>query len=143
MTQTNEIHLTVSRVIDAQAERVFNAWLNPEMLARFMLPGEDMSVPKAESDAVENGRFLIVMAAGDKYMPHSGTYKTITPHSRIVFTWESPFATDESIVTLNFRPLEDKTEVVLYHTKFFDEQSRDDHQAGWSTILKHLGQIFS
>lgn len=143
MTQPNELNLTVSRIIKAPAARVFDAWLDPQMLARFMLPGENMSVPDAETDAVEGGRFRIVMAAGDKHMPHGGTYRTIDRHSRIVFTWESPFSTDESIVTLDFKPMEDATEVVLHHTKFVDEQSRDDHKGGWTSILGHLEQVFA
>ena len=87
-----DLTLNISRKINAPAEAVFNAWLNPEMLARFMTPGPNMTVPSAKSDACEGGRFEIIMRAGDQDLPHAGTYKTITPHSRIQFTWESPYS---------------------------------------------------
>ena len=81
-----DLSLTISRKINASPEVVFNAWLDPEMLARFMLPGEGMSVPSAKTDPVEGGRFEIVMRAGDQDMPHKGTYTEISRHSRLAFT---------------------------------------------------------
>ncbi len=34
-----DLTLNVSRTINASAETLFNAWLDPKMLARFMSPG--------------------------------------------------------------------------------------------------------
>lgn len=133
-----ELTCKVSRTIAAPPEAVFNAWLDPTMLAKFMIPGEGMTVPKAEVDAREGGRFDIVMAGDEKEIPHGGEYKVIRPHSQIVFTWESPFSTDGSTVTLDFLPAGDGTEVTLTHVKFPDEQSRDNHEAGWTRILGEL-----
>jgi uncharacterized protein YndB with AHSA1/START domain len=134
-----ELSLTTTRQINAPVEKVFDAWLSAETLKRFMLPGEGMSVPKAEVDPQVGGRFAIVMAAGDDEIPHAGTYLTIDPHSRIVFTWESPFSTDGSTVTLDMRPVDaGRTELTLTHVKFATESSRDSHQKGWEGILAAL-----
>ena len=65
---------------------MFEAWLDPNMLARFMLPGESMSVPNAESDATVGDRFAIIMQVGDQQIPHSGSYLTIDRFSQIIFT---------------------------------------------------------
>lgn len=133
-----DLTLTVSRTIKAPAEALFEAWLDPQMLARFMTPGPGVTVPKAEADAREGGRFAIVMKAGDDEIPHAGTYKEITRHSRLVFTWESPFSVDDSTVTVDFAPADGGTAVTLSHVKFPSEESRDNHEGGWTMILGAL-----
>ena len=134
-----DITLTTSRVIAAPAERVFNAWLDPEMLKKFMVPGPGMSTPSATNNPIKGGRFDLVMKAGDDEIPHAGSYIEIDPHSRLVFTWESPFSVEGSTVTLDFAPVADGTEVTLTHVKFASEESRDNHMGGWSSILETLG----
>lgn len=138
-----ELSLSVSRTINAPANKVFNAWLDPELLARFMLPGEGMTVPRAATDPVEGGRFDIVMQAGEQEIPHAGTYKKIDRHSQLVFTWESPMSVDDSTVTLDFKPVAGGTEVTLNHVKFASEESRDNHKGGWAGILAQLENAVS
>ena len=139
-----ELTLTASRHIAAPIRTVFNAWLAPEMLAKFMLPGENTSVPHAQSDARIGGRFAITMKAGDRELPHGGEYKEINPHSRLAFTWESPFSAEGSTVTLNFsEPAKGGTDLELVHVKFPDEQSRDNHMNGWTNILAMLDETLS
>lgn len=136
-----DLSLNVARTIKAPIERVYNAWLDPAMLARFMIPGEGMTVPKAEADPRVGGRFSIVMAAGDDELPHGGEYKELNPHTRIVFTWESPFSIDGSTVTIDLSEVDDGTHVELTHVKFPDEESRNNHEAGWGAILGNLDEV--
>jgi uncharacterized protein YndB with AHSA1/START domain len=137
----SDLSLTVTKTIPAPVEAVFNAWLDARMLAKFMAPGPDMTVPKAETDGREGGRFSIVMAAGDTEIPHAGTYLEVKPHRRIVFTWESPYSVDGSTVTLAFKPVDGgATEVELTHVKFATEESRDNHKGGWTAILEKLAE---
>jgi uncharacterized protein YndB with AHSA1/START domain len=140
----SDLSLTVAKTIPAPVEAVFNAWLNADTLAKFMTPGPGMTVPKAESDGREGGRFAIVMAAGEQEIPHSGTYLEVKPHERIVFTWESPHSIDGSTVTLNFKPAGNgATDIELTHVKFANEESRNNHEGGWTNILESLGQNLS
>lgn len=139
MTRTpNDLTLTVSRTIDAEPEDVFDAWLDPEMLTRFMRPGEDVSVPSATVDPVEGGRFEIIMEVGGKRLPHSGVYQAIERHRRLVFTWESDHSIEGSTVTLEFAPVEGGTRVTLSQVGFSSEESRDGHGEGWTSILSAL-----
>lgn len=133
-----DLKLTVERTIKAAQADVFNAWLNPDMLRQFMMPAAGMSVPKASNDPKEGGRFEIVMLAGENEIPHAGTYREISPHDRIVFTWETPFSVDDSTVTLTFDPIEGGTQVTLTHVRFSDAETRDNHKGGWAGILKAL-----
>ncbi len=133
-----DLTLTVERTIKAAPEKVFEAWLRPDMLQKFMLPAEGMTVPKASNDPREGGRFELVMQAGDQEIPHAGTYHEINPHDRIVFGWESPYSTDGSTVTLDFKPVAEGTHLTLTHVRFPDAESRDNHQGGWGNILAAL-----
>lgn len=132
-----DLTLTCTRTMNASPERVYNAWLDPVMMAKFMSPGPDMHVTEARADARVGGRFLVVMMA-DKPLPHTGTYKVLTPHSRIVFTWESAWSAPQSEVELRLSPVADGTKVVLTHVKFASEESRDNHKRGWGAILGKL-----
>ncbi len=136
-----ELEMKTSRVFSAAPEAVFNAWLDPEMMAKFMKPGEGMTVPNASADPVVGGRFSILMRAGENDMPHAGEYKEIDPHSRIVFTWESPFSVDDSTVTLTLSPEGSGTRLNLHHIKFANEEQRDNHNGGWSAILAKLDEV--
>lgn len=133
-----DLTLTTTRTIAAPQEAVFNAWLDPAMLMRFMRPAPGMTTPKAEADPRSGGRFALIMKAGDDEMPHAGTYKEITPHNRIVLIWESPFSADDSTVTLDFATRGNSTEVTLTHVRFVSEESRDNHLGGWTAILEAL-----
>jgi uncharacterized protein YndB with AHSA1/START domain len=136
------LSLTTSRIINAPIETVFNAWLDPATLSKFMIPGDGMTVPSADADGKEGGRFSIVMRAGDQDIPHAGTYLTIERYSKIVFTWESPFSVDGSTVTLNLSSNDTgATEIELVHEKFPDETSRDNHHSGWDNILSALAGV--
>ncbi len=137
-----DLSLTTKRTINAPAKKVFEAWLDPEMLAKFMIPGDGMSVPKVTTEPKTGGRFSIIMASGKNEIPHAGTYLEINPFSRIVFTWESPFSVEGSTVSLDFVPLDGgKTELTLVHVKFPDEESLNNHKSGWNRILDTLAKI--
>lgn len=133
-----DLSLTVERTIKAPQQDVFNAWLNPDMLRKFMMPAPGMTVPSASNDPKAGGRFDIVMQAGENEIPHSGTYKEINPHERIVFTWVSPFSVDDSTVTLTFSAVEGGTHIILTHIRFADTETRDNHNGGWTEILEAL-----
>lgn len=142
-SQSQELSLRVSRVIKAPIEEVFNAWLNPEFLAKFMLPAAGMQTPKVTTDAREGGSFSIIMQVGDQQLPHGGNYQKIDPHHCIIFTWESAHSIDGSLVTLNFSVDGQATLVELLQVKFYDEEARSAHMGGWDSILLHLARHFN
>lgn len=139
MNVATDLKLETSRVINASREKLFDAWLDPAMLARFMTPMADMEVPETKTDARVGGRFLVVMRANDQDLPHEGTYKEIDRPNRLAFTWESPMSPiEDSTVTVDFTEAEDGTKVTLNHVRFPSEESRDNHMGGWTHILASL-----
>ncbi len=138
----NELTVSVQKTIDAPIERVFDAWLDPALLSRFILPAADMPNPEVENDPREGGRFSIVMRVGEEKLPHTGTYLTVERPRRLVFTWESAYSTDDSEVRIDFiAETKDRTRVELTHVRFLHEEARSDHEGGWRRILDVLAEV--
>lgn len=139
-----DLNVIVTKTINAPIEKVFDAWLNPELLAQFMMPMPGMPNPKTENDPREGGTFIIKMKVGDDEIPHTGEYLEINRPDKLVFTWVSPFSIEGSTVTLIFKSTGPATtNLDLKHEKFIDEESRSNHQGGWQTILDKLNERLS
>ena len=140
----NDLTLTVSKTIHAPIENVFDAWLDPEMLSQFILPMPGMPQPEVENDPQQGGSFTIIMHVGEDKIPHTGQYLEVSRPNRLVFSWLSPFSTDGSTVTIDLSEIDDgMTNVQLTHVKFIDEETRSDHEGGWTNILETLNDILS
>lgn len=138
-----ELTVNINKEINAPIEKVFDAWLDPKMLARFMMPMPGMLDSDVENEAVEGGKFTIIMHAGENDLPHTGKYLEINRPDKLVFTWVSHCSVDDSTVTLNFTKLNDnKTKIELTHIKFIDEGVRSDHEGGWNNIINKLSELF-
>lgn len=138
-----DLTISITKNISAPIEKVFDAWLDPSILTQFILPAPGMPQPEVENDAREGGRFTIVMQVGENKIPHSGTYLIIKRPQHLVFSWESPFSVDDSQVDIKFSSIDDQTtQVDLTHSKFADEESRDNHRGGWGVILDTLNDVF-
>jgi uncharacterized protein YndB with AHSA1/START domain len=139
-----DLTVNITRTINAPIEKVFDAWLDPAMLTRFILPSPGMPQPEVETDPRVGGRFSIVMHVGDDRIPHSGSYLSLERPNRLVFSWESPYSTDDSSVTLEFTAIDSATTLVeLTHVKFLHEEARSDHEGGWGNILHKLGEVIA
>lgn len=140
----SEFETTVKKTIPAPRKAVFEAWLDPKALGKFMTPGPGMTVPRAETDPKVGGRYVIVMQAGDQEIPHEGEYKVIDRYERLQFSWKSPYSTHDQLVTLTFVEVSEReTELTLHHQGFDSEESRDNHEKGWGAILEALTRTVS
>lgn len=137
-----ELSVKLRKTLNAPVEKVFDAWLDAETLSRFMTPMPGMPEPRVEADGREGGGFVIYMQVGDEEIPHKGKYLEVTPYSKLVFTWESPFSVDGSFVTIYFKKLDnDNTEIDFVHLKFKGEEERSNHEGGWTNILEKLNAV--
>jgi uncharacterized protein YndB with AHSA1/START domain len=133
-----ELSLTVERTLKAPRDVVFNAWLDPKLLSKFMIPAKAVTVARVTNDPSVGGRFDIIMRSGARDLPHSGVYREIEPHRRLVFTWHSNHSPEDSTVTLEFADAPEGTRVTLTQVRFLDEGARSDHEGGWTSILSML-----
>lgn len=140
----NNLVLCVNKTINAPIGKVFDAWLDDKMLAKFILPMPGMPEPDVKNDPEQGGSFTIVMHVGENDIPHTGEYLEINRPNKLVFSWVSPFSTDDSTVTIDFTKLTDNvTDVKLTHVRFIDEEARSDHEGGWTNILEALHNLLN
>jgi uncharacterized protein YndB with AHSA1/START domain len=125
----------VTTTINAPREKVFDAWLTADRMARF-LSAFDSTVAEVEVDPRVGGTFRIVMAGSKGSHDHRGKYLEIDRPSVLRFTWASP-ATDgeDTEVTITFDDVEGGTRVTLVHVGLRDAQAAERHTRGWLSIL--------
>ncbi len=141
----NDLKVEVFRFLPHAPERVFDAWLDPKVMARFLIPAPGMSEPKVTADPKEGGRFQVIMTSPDtpEGWPHDGEYQIIDRAKRLQFTWVSAYTQDDSTVTLDFTPNGNGTDLRLTHVRFPHKESRDNHEGGWTRILEALDQFLT
>jgi len=134
--------VVVERLIPAPPQTVFEAWLDPAALRRFMHGSPGTRVTHAESDPRVGGKFLIMMNVGGQDLPHRGEYLEIERYTRLVFTWISIHAAEGSRVTVRFTEMPGgQTKVTLEHVGLTSAEVRAGHHAGWSHILAELAAL--
>jgi uncharacterized protein YndB with AHSA1/START domain/predicted enzyme related to lactoylglutathione lyase len=134
--------LQLRRTFKASPARLFEAWTTPHIVKHFYGPG-DVTILDVQMDARTGGTFQIAFRTGDgEILVASGVYRDVVPAKRIVSTWEweetDPSRAKETLLTIEFVPHGDETELVLTHENFRDEEQRDNHESGWSQILDKL-----
>ena len=155
MTQTeavSETTLRVSRTLAAPRELVFKAWTTPDNLKRWWGIGADYSTPIAEVDLRVGGKYRLGMQSPDSDQPFvvGGIYREVRPPEKLVYTWtwehqgehkDPDFTPAKTLVTVEFRDLGDRTEVVLTHELFPDVNMRDEHSHDWTGCLDRLATL--
>ena len=152
-TATTEHTLILEGVFDAEPERVFRAWTEPEILKKWFAP-KPFTTPKAELDVRPGGRSLIVMRdpEGNDY-PNVGVYLHIEPGRRLVSTdayreaWvpsERPFMT----MDLRFDPLPGGKTKATYVVSHWTKEAYDQHvqmgfHDGWGTCADQLAELLA
>ena len=131
--------VVVRRTIAASADDLFDAWLDPEALAHWMRPGTITSTV-AHVEPHVGGAYEITMQGQSGPIVHKGVYRTIDRPKRLVFTWVSgPTESRETLVTVDFVKLDERTEVIVTHEQL-PESAMASHRNGWTSGLEHLDE---
>jgi uncharacterized protein YndB with AHSA1/START domain len=136
--------LDLSRIIRAPREKVFAAWTDPEQLKRWWGPGP-IVCPEAHVDLRAGGEYRLANREQDGSITWiSGRFERVEVPTLLVYTWSvSGMAGPPSLVTVEFRPHPDGTELVLIHARFAEEAVRDMHLAGWTGCIDKLERLLS
>lgn len=137
--------LHIRRVYEAPVAAVWAAWTDPKQMKQWMGPNDAPRESEVTTDVRVGGRYRIVMHSPDGETHRvGGVYREVVLNKRLVYTWAWESTRErESLVTVEFKPTGEGTEVVLAHHRFADTQARDKHQQGWIVCLDRLGRLVS
>jgi uncharacterized protein YndB with AHSA1/START domain len=136
--------LVITRVLNAPREIVFAAWVDPQQAAQWWGPRGFTSVSCA-MDVRVGGAWRRVMRSPDGVEHRArGVFREIVAPELLVFTyaWEDEIGhpKHETLLTLTFAEIGDKTELTLRQAVFETVAARDDHGSGWSGCLDRLAE---
>jgi uncharacterized protein YndB with AHSA1/START domain len=136
--------LTLSRLIQARRERVFEAWTTPE-LAQWIGTGQ-RRVITSKVDLRIGGAYQIEIETADHgTLQFSGVYREIKAPSRVVFTWNlgscfPEFSGQPTQVTVDLAEQKGGTLVTITHEGLPTAEVCDRHAGGWNVSLDNLEQ---
>jgi uncharacterized protein YndB with AHSA1/START domain len=130
--------ITVSRMIPASAQEVFDVWLDPKSPGSPWFAGKRVIV-----NPVVEGLFYLSIEHEGRVYPHYGRFDRIERPSRIEHTWVSEGTQGyETVVSISLKPKDGKTEVTLVHSGVPDDEEGRKHEQGWGWMLDMLAQRF-
>jgi PhnB protein len=140
MSIAHAVRAVVTRRIGAQAEDVFDAWLDPAKVRQWFGPGLG-EVSRAEIDARVGGTFWIVQRRAAGEAVHTGEYEELERPRRLVFSWRTPPATDASRVIIEIGSTAEGCEVTLTHEMEPQGESFKERAAqAWGRMVDALGR---
>jgi uncharacterized protein YndB with AHSA1/START domain len=139
--QSGKLTLEMRRALPAARPSVFEAFSDPEELAKWWGPQGFTVRPLDFHPRVGNSyRIEMHPPEGDPFYL-TGEFRVVDPPARLAYTfaWEDPDPDDvETLVELSFRDLGDSTEVVFSQGPFKTEARRELHRNGWSDSFDKL-----
>ena len=123
--------ITVQTTIQADIDKVWNYWTQPEHIINWNFASDEWCCPKAKNDLKPNGKFSWRMEAKDGSIgfDFTGDYIKIIEKEMITYKMS-----DGRLVSIGFS--ENKNEVTLSETFEAEGTNSDEQQrAGWQAIL--------
>jgi uncharacterized protein YndB with AHSA1/START domain len=127
-------HITITSVIAAPAERIWQYWTDPNHITHWNFASDDWCCPNAENDVKVGGRYKTRMEAKDGSIgfDFEAIYDKVSPPSLLVYT-----ISDGRTVTTNFESQADSTKVTMTF-EAEAENAIDMQRDGWQAILNNF-----
>lgn len=132
--------LHLERMFEVPQDRVFKAWSSSEAVSKWFGLSPDAET-KADVDFREGGSY--VLKSGDYTV--RGTYKEISPHDKIIFTWlwDHDQEVPEMLVSLEFTATHTGTKMTLIHDNIADQERLEQHKYGWEIAFPKMTESVS
>ena len=145
MNSGTPVEVRVVRGFSASPERVFDAWLNPGTIGRWMFgPAlRDEEVVRIAIDARPGGAFSFMVRRQGQEIDHLGRYLEIERSKRLVFTWGiARESEDGSRVIIDIVPMATGCELTLTHELHPDWADYAERtEQGWTRMLDALAAL--
>lgn len=135
MAPAPAVRVRVTRAFVAQAEDVFDAWLDPAKVRQWFAPGLG-EMRQVDVDPTVGGTFCFVQRRGDTDVAHTGEYLELQRPRLLAFTWQTPPLPDRSRVRIEIASTVDGCALTLTHEmepRWADKV--EQMERGWSTML--------
>ena len=129
----------VTRRYAVAPERLFDAWLDPKIAARFLFATPTGTMVRAEIDPRVGGRFTFTDRRPDMgEVEHTGTYIEIDRPRRLVFDFAVPaYEPTLTRITIEIAPDGAGSTLTLTHEGVFEDYVKQT-EGGWGMILTAL-----
>lgn len=137
------IDIRVTHRIAAPPGRVFDAWLDPGLMARFLFATPGGAMQRVENDARVGGRFTVVERRPDGDAPHYGVWHVLDRPRTLVFAFSTEHHDpDADRVTVSLEAHGDGCRLTLVHAMSpewtaWTDRTRD----GWQSMLHTLAGV--
>ena len=135
----------IKRTFPHPLSRVYRAWTQPEHVALWLKPSEEVSLTVLGFDLRVGGAYDFRYEHGTGVFPVRGKFLTVEPERSIILTWQ-PYpphvdAGKDTMLSVWFRSVSpEATEVDLRHTLFPDETMCQCHEKNWWGTLEQLSR---
>lgn len=124
--------------IKAKPEKVFDAWIDPKLVGKWMFTPWNDKVVEIKTKGFPDMPFSFLIERNGKRVNHIGEYKEVRRPHRLVFTWGiEGEELGDSRVAIDFEPNGDDTYITLTHRGVAGEY-KDKTQEGWTKIVNAL-----
>lgn len=129
------VHVRVTRQLAASPERVFDAWVDPDVVGRWMAGTGDMV--RVAIDARPGGTFRLVVRRDGEDVVHEGEYVELERPHRLSFTWVLPqFSEERDLVRVTLAPADGGSALTLVHRIRAEWAAYADRTASaWGKLL--------
>lgn len=141
-----KVTVTLERIMIASPEAVYDAWLKPEWLGKWMFgPAvREEEIIRLENDAVAGGQFSYLVKRGEDIINHVGQYLKLIPERQLSFTWGiEGVSVDESVVNIALFAAAGGCRLVLTHELAAGwEEYAARTKEGWTFMLGKLNNVY-
>ena len=143
MSKESGKKVVVTHRFTASAERVFDAWLDPQRAKLFFFATDTGEVVRAEIDARVGGKFVLVDRRDGEDVAHEGEYVEIDRPRRLAFDFSVPkYTSDKTRVTIEIAPEGTGCLLTLTHEGVWSDYAERTQQ-GWEKMLSSLERAIS
>ena len=126
MNNYSIITLTMTRNFDVASERVFDAWLNPEMMRKWFFTLEGTN-KVAQNNPQVGGDWEIIDQRDGKEYRAIGEYLEIDPSQKLVFTFKMlQFSESQDKITVELKEIQEGCEMT------FSQNITVPHEENWT-----------
>lgn len=138
--RASEREFVVTRMFDAPARIVWEAWTRPELMKRWWVPKSmPMTLRSLDMDVRVGGGYRLVFGdEGSEGMAFVGQYTEVEPPARLVWTNEEE--TDGSVTTVTFEERDGRTLVTVSELYPSKEALEKNHGAE-EGLPEQFGQL--